>query len=147
MTYVKGFIFTLIVSLLLGFGLAYLQEDKEYETTIEVKTNETKEYVKVFQIGTFPKIKIKYNEQLTGRGKAIFESELYTPIFMKVEAPGYKTKRGFYLLNASEENVIFLEESENKNEGEVLTDEEEKSSKPTSPEESGKKVDMLPTFK
>lgn len=127
---------------MIGFGLAYLQADKEYETTIEMKSSQTKDYVETVRFTTFPNVKIKYNQNLTGQGKVIFESELYTPIFVKIEASGYKTKRGFYLWKATDENVVLLEPIK-ESEKEKVPNKEKKENTTTEPT----KVDMLPTFK
>lgn len=138
MSYIKWFVFTLIFSLAVGFSLAYLQQGKEYETTVEIKSSETKEHLSTYSLNTFPKVKSKYNQNLTGQGKTVFESELYSPIFVRVKAPGYKTKYGFYLWKASDENVILLE---------PIAEQKEKEKTPHSSDEEPTKVDMLPTFK
>lgn len=136
MGYIKAMIFTFIISIVIGSLLVYAQSEKDYETKIEFKDYDTNEYIEKFELRTFPKNKRVYNEELTGVGRVIFSTELYTPVLVTVKSEGYKTKRGFYLWNATKENIIFLQKEKKDEPEEVISKEEEK----PKPE----KVDLIP---
>lgn len=133
-------IVTFVLSIVIGSVLVYVQSEKDYETKVLIVDEQTDKYVEVYEIVTFPSLHRKYSEEVTGKGMAIFETELYSPVMVTVKAPGYKTKRVLKVWNATEDNAILLEELE--------TQEKEEVQKPKEKEEPNKtKVDLLPNFK
>lgn len=136
MAYVKYAVVTVFISLSLGFLLVYMQQNKDYETIIEVKDETTNDYIEVAEISLFPNLKQKFSTDLSGKGRVIFGTELYTVAFITVTSEGYETKRSLKFLNAQKDNVLYLKPIENM----VSKDGEEDSVK----DNKKPKVDLLP---
>lgn len=136
MAYVKYVIVTVLISLSLGFLLVYMQQNKDYETTIEVKDETTNNYIEVADISLFPNLKQKYSSELSGKGRVIFGTELYTVAFITVNSDGYETKRSLKFFNAAKENILYLKPIED-----VAT---EDSTKEELKDDEKTKVDFLP---
>lgn len=140
MSYIKAMCFTIVVALGIGWILAYMQDGKVYETSVEIRDKISGEYIKKFELKTYPSLELKYNEAVTGRGKKIFNTEIYSVGFYTVKSKGYKKNYGFFRWDATQSNVIYLEKEEG-----VKEKVKEKTSKEKKVKEN--KVNLLPEFK
>lgn len=150
MTYVKYFIITFIIAVGLGFVLASAQQNKEYETALEIKDKTTGGYVEFEEVKIFPNKKERYDERLTGKGRKIYDTDLFTLAYVTVQAKGYETKRTIQFWNASKENIVLLDrlegyvfEDDNKEAGKI----EEINETEVDVKEDKVKVDLLPKIK
>lgn len=142
MTYVKYFIITFLIAVGLGFMLATAQQNKEYETAVEIKDKTSGEYVVFDELKIFPNKKQRYDERLTGKGRVIYDTDLFTLAYVTVTAEGYEKKRIIQFWNATKENVIFMEKlKEHPSKDEAKSEDERKDN------DEKVKVDLLPKIK
>lgn len=107
--FIKAFIYTIVVGLLVGGALAYLQKDYKYSTIIEVKDSFTKDYIEEASVKTYPELPLKFDITMSGEGRYIYGSAVTTPVYLIIEANGYEKERQFVILKPDEVHIVELD--------------------------------------
>jgi hypothetical protein len=117
--FVRGVIIALLSALLIGGLLSYYQNDHKFETTVDIKTDPTttNHYVEEASVKIFPNLPLKYDQKLSGKGRFIYGTSYFYPVYLKIEAPGYKTKRMIKILKPNEVHTIYIESEEKEKSG------------------------------
>ena len=114
--FIRAAIFSFVFAMLVGGVLSYYQKDHQFATTIEIKTEKTKKdaYVEEAEVKLVPGMSLKYEQSMSGKGRFIYATSYYFPVFITIKAPGYETKRFFAILKPNETHTYYIEKEEQK---------------------------------